>query len=131
MLRLFLGLVVALSPVAASAQDWRNARTVELRLTGRDISPASITVSAGEPVRLRFYNAAAHDHRLAADGLLAASRLRSRDAQRLAEGTLTVPAGEAREVVLVPAEGRYRIRSTNWLYRLLGMSSEIIVGQEE
>jgi plastocyanin len=131
MLRLFLGLVVALSPVAASAQDWRHARTVELRLTGRDISPASITVPAGEPVRLRFYNAAAHDHRLAADGLLAASRLRSRDAERLAEGTLTVPAGEAREVVLVPAEGRYRVRSTNWLYRLLGMSSEIIVTQEE
>ncbi len=131
MLRLFLGLVVALSPVAASAQDWRHARTVELRLTGRDISPASINLRAGEPVRLRIYNGAAHDHRLAADGLLAASRLRSRDAEHLAQGTLTVPAGEAREVVLVPAEGRYRIRSTNWLYRLLGMSSEITVGQEE
>jgi hypothetical protein len=36
-------------------------------------------------------------------------------------------SGSSREILLVPAPGRYTVRSGNLLYRLMGMSAEIVV----
>jgi len=35
--------------------------------------------------------------------------------------------GETRSVVLVPSEGRYRMRSRSWFRRFIGMSALIVV----
>jgi hypothetical protein len=53
--------------------------------------------------------------------------MRSRDASAVADGNITVGSGETREILLVPAPGRYTVRSGNFLYRILGMRAEIVV----
>jgi uncharacterized cupredoxin-like copper-binding protein len=120
-------LALALAPAAAPAQDWRQSREHELVVSNFDISPGEIRLRAGEPVRLRLINRSDRGHSLSAPALFAAAKLRNRDKASMSGGSVNVGAGEVRELLLVPAPGRYKLRSGNFLYRLLGMSSEIVV----
>lgn len=126
MYRLIMPLLLIASP-AAAAPDWRQARDYEVRLSGNDIEPRRIELRAGEPVRLRLVNISETGHSFSASGFLSRAQLRGRDRRWISGGSIAVPAGEVREVVLVPAPGRYRARCGNILHRILGMSSEIIV----
>jgi plastocyanin len=119
-------LALAVAPAAAAA-EWRQARDVEVRLSNFDIEPGAIRLKAGEPVRLRFVNTSQSDHSFSADEFFAAGQLRRRDTKVVRGGGVNVRAGDVREVLLVPAAGRYRARCGNILHRILGMSSEIIV----
>ncbi|HEV2747013.1 MAG TPA: hypothetical protein VGW34_06910 [Allosphingosinicella sp.] len=124
-LTLLIGLAVAAAP--AAAQEWRQAREYEVIVSSYGIAPSPIRLTPGKPVRLRLINQSGQRHNLAAPRFFAAARLRTRDRQAVAGGRVTVGPGETRELLLVPAPGRYRVRSSNFLYRLLGMSGEIAV----
>ena len=121
-----LMLAAATAP-AASAPEWRQSRDVEVRLSSFDIEPETIRLAAGEPVRLRLVNTSQGSHSFSAPDFFRAAQLRSRDQRRVPNGSIDVPAGDAREVALVPAAGRYRARCGNVLHWILGMRSEIIV----
>lgn len=120
-----LGLLFASAPGAA--QEWRQAREVEIRLSNFDIEPAKIALKAGEPVRLRLINNGASAYVVDGGELFAAGRIRNRDTRRIADGKIRVPGGETAEVSLVPRAGTYSLRSSNLLYRILGMRSRIEV----
>ena len=122
----FLALALAAAP-AGGAPEWRQSRDVEVRLSSFDIEPGEIRLRAGEPVRLRLVNVSQGDHSFSADDFFRAAQLRSRDARAVAGGSIDVPAGDVREVVLAPAAGRYSARCGNFLHWILGMRSEIIV----
>ena len=123
-----LATLLALSAVpAAAATEWRQAREVEVRLSNFDMAPGTIMLRAGEPVRLRLVNISQSDHSFSADSFFAAGQLRNRDAKAVSGGSINVPAGDVREVVLVPAAGRYRARCGHFLHWMLGMRSEIVV----
>lgn len=124
---LLLPALLALASSASAAPEWRQARDVEVRLSNFDFAPAAIRLRAGEPVRLRLVNTSPTTHSFDADAFFARARLRARDDHALRSGKVIVPGNDVREVVLVPAPGRYRARSGNLVTRLLGMSSEIIV----
>lgn len=126
MYRLLIPLLLIASP-AAAAPDWRQSRDYEVRLSNNDIEPRRIQLRAGEPVRLRFVNLDPTGHSLSAGDFFSRAQIRNRDKRWVSGGRIAVPAGDVREVVLVPAPGRYRARSGNLLHRILGMSSEIVV----
>jgi plastocyanin len=126
-MRALLCLLALAAPAALPAQEWRQARDVEVRMSNFDFTPGTIQLRAGEPVRLRIVNVSPTPHSFAAGAFFGRARVRGRDARLVADGKIVVPANDVREVVLVPAPGRYRARSGNFITRLLGMSSEIVV----
>lgn len=124
---MLLPVLLAFAGPAWAAPEWRQARDVEVRMSNYDFAPSTIRLRSGEPVRLRLVNVSPVTHSFDADAFFARAQLRSRDAQAVRSGKIVVPGNDVREVLLVPAPGRYRARSGNFLTRLLGMSSEIIV----
>ncbi len=128
MYRVVLPLILILGAVpAAAAPEWRQSRDYEVRIADMDFEPQTIRLKAGEPVRLRLVNISEASHSFSAGGFFSRAQLRNRDKRLVSGGSVTVPAGDVREVLLVPAAGRYRARCGNLLHRILGMSSEIVV----
>jgi hypothetical protein len=112
---------------AAPAQEpqWRAASEYDVLLRPWAYEPNPIRLEAGRPVKLRFVNQGQSTHSFAAREFFRAARIRS-GASDLADGHFTLAPGERRTIALVPAPGRYRVRSGNIIQRLLGMSAVII-----
>ena len=130
MRRLLLPLLL-LAATTASAQprepEWRQGIEHYVLLRVNAFEPEVIRLPAGEPVRLVFYNSSRSPLSLHAGGFFARSRVRSGDADLVANGGLLLAPGETRAVNLVPSVGRYRMRSRSWVRRLAGMSALIVV----
>ena len=129
-MRVWLLLLAFLIAVPASAQpqpEWRTAREYEVLMRPWTYEPAPIRLEAGRPVKLRFLNQGQATFSFAAPGFFRSARVRPGDADIVADGHIRLAPGEARTIALVPAPGRYRARSGNWVHRLLGMSTRIIV----
>jgi plastocyanin len=124
LLCLFLSAVAA---AAASAQEWRSAPEYDVLLTSYDIEPGTIRLKAGQPVRLRFVNNSNQGHSFAARDFFREARLRRRDSERVADGSLDVPPLSTETIVLVPKAGRYAVGGGSFLRRLLGMKARIVV----
>ena len=118
-------LLLAISP--ASAQEWRPAPEYDVLLTSYDIIPRDLHLKAGQPVRLRFVNNSNQALTFAAQDFFRKAQLRDRDSEIVKGGVVSVGPLSDRTVVLVPKQGRYSARSSNFLPRLLGMSGRIIV----
>lgn len=119
-------LLLAAAP-AGGAPEWRQSRDFEVRLSSFDIEPGTMRLRAGEPLRLRLVNVSQGDHSFSAGEFFERAQIRNRDRQALSDGSITVRANDVREVVLVPAAGRYSARCGNFIHWILGMRSEIIV----
>lgn len=127
-MRLLLTLLAAAALAgSAYAQEWRNAPEYDVLLTSYDIVPGTIRLKAGEPVRLRFVNNSNQKHDFSARAFFRAAQLRRRDARLVADGKLELPPLATETIVLVPKAGRYRIASSNYLHRVLGMTGTIVV----
>ena len=111
----------------ASAQEWRTAPEYDVLLTSYDIVPETIRLEAGEPVRLRFVNNSNQRLSFFARSLFRNSKLRGRDADLVADGAIELGPLSTETIALVPKAGRYRVRSGNFLHRLLGMRATVVV----
>ena len=126
-LPLSLSLLLILPASAAANQPAAvQPRIVEVRLSSFDYTPRTIRLRAGQPVVLRLVNTGGGGHNFAAPQFFAAARLI--EAGALRNGKVEVPSRQTREVRLVPARGRYRLRCTHTLHSALGMRGEIVVG---
>ena len=129
-MRSFTWLIAALlvvSPAAAQEPEWRRAADADVLLEPFDIEPDPIRLEAGRPVRLRFVNSGQRTLSFSAPAFFRAARIRSGDGEGLEDGDFRLRAGERRTIVLVPAAGRYKMSSANFLHRLFGMSGRIVV----
>ncbi len=126
-LLLLLSLFFLAAPAAAQEPEWRSAAEYDVLLRPWAYEPNPIRLEAGRPVRLRFVNQGQATHSFSAREFFRAARVRSGDSDDLADGHFRLGPGERRTIALVPAPGRYRVRSANIIQRLLGMSAEIIV----
>ena len=117
------------APSAASAQEpeWRQSADFDVLLEPFDIQPGELRLEAGRPVRLRFVNSGQRSLSFSAPAFFRAARIRSGAGDDLGDGSFRLGAGERRTIVLVPAAGRYPMRSANFLHRLFGMTGRIIV----
>ena len=119
-------------PPGAATADWSRARTVDVLLDEYHIWPHRIDLVAGRPVLLRVTYRGFLPHDFTASDFFAAAATRPGDlagaALRGAGGTLDVPAGEWREVPLVPlAAGVYPLDCDKPLHEMFGMTGEIVV----
>ncbi|MGQ0558450.1 MAG: cupredoxin domain-containing protein [Sphingosinicella sp.] len=126
--RLLLALALLLAaPATAQEPEWRTAPEYDVLLRPFDYEPDPIRLEAGRPVRLRFVNQGQGTYSFSADDFFRSARIRSGDAERLRSGRLRLAPGERRVIALVPAPGRYSVRSGNLVHWLLGMRATIIV----
>ncbi len=114
------------APAMAQEPEWRSATERDVLLRPWAFEPNPIRLQAGEPVKLRFVNQGQSTHSVSAGEFFGSSKVRS-GAEDLADGHFRLGPGERRTIALVPAPGRYRVRSGNIIQRLLGMSAVIIV----
>ena len=126
-LLLFLFAFLLVTPAAAQEPEWRTAAEYDVLLRPFDYEPQVIRLEAGRPVKLRFVNQGQATFSFAARDFFRSARVRSGDADVVADGHFQLAPGERRTIALVPAPGRYRARSGNFIHRLLGMSAQIIV----
>lgn len=123
---LLFALIVA-APAAAQEPEWRAAPEYDVLMHPWAYEPDPIRLRAGQPVKLRFVNQGQATFSFSAGDFFRAARVRSGDSERVADGHLRVAPGERVTIALVPAPGRYRARSGNFVHRLLGMSALILV----
>ncbi len=130
---LLLALLVA-APVAAPAEgqsrpqpEWRQAVEQQVLVKIGGYEPDPLRLEGGRPTRLVFYNNSRARLTVHAGSFFANSYIRSGDDELVRGGGMVLAPGETRAVTLVPTPGRYRLRSSSWLRRLLGQSALIIV----
>ena len=127
MRRLITSLLLLLAAAPLSAQEWRTAPEYDVLLTSYAISPRIIHLKAGEPVRLHFVNNSNVALSFDSPAFFRSAELRERDADSIRRGTLSLGPLPDRTIALVPRAGRYAARSRNFIHRLLGKSSRIVV----
>ncbi|HEX9932397.1 MAG TPA: hypothetical protein VGB08_06095 [Allosphingosinicella sp.] len=131
-LLLLLAAFLLASPLAAPAHaqepEWRQSADFDVLLEPYGFEPETLRLEAGRPVRLRFVNSGQATLTFSAPGFFRAARVRSgADGEAVRDGTIRLAPGERRTIVLVPARGRYKMRSANFIHRLLGMTGRIVV----
>ncbi len=124
---LLLLLVAAPATAQPAEPEWRLAREEQVLVRVGRFEPDVLRLEAGRPTRLVFRNSSPVRLSVAADSLLAASRVHPRDARDLHGGGFSLGPGEVRAITLVPYEGTYAIASGSWLRRTLGMRARVIV----
>lgn len=120
-------LVALLIALPGAAQQAPPPATVAVRLSSFDFSPETLRLRAGVPVLLRLENDGGGGHNFSAPQFFAAARIEPGSAGLVRRGAVEVPSNSVREVRLVPAAGRYRLRCTHTLHTTFGMKGRIIV----
>jgi plastocyanin len=130
-LLLLLTAFLLAAPLGASAlaqePEWRQSADYDVLLEPFGFEPEELRLEAGRPVRLRFVNSGQRSLSFSAPAFFRAARIRSGDGEDLADGSFRLEAGERRTILLVPAAGRYKMRSANFFHRLMGMNGRIVV----
>lgn len=122
-----LPLLLLLAAAGAAAQDWSAAAPVEVGLSNFKFSPRAVHLRAGAPVRLHIVNGSEGGHSFTAPEFFAAASVRPEDRGIVREGGIEVPGGQSRDVSLVPAAGRYKLKCDRGMHKMMGMSGEIVV----
>lgn len=118
---------LALAAPGAAAQQQPAAETVTVALTSFDFAPETIRLPPGRPVLLRLENRSSGGHNFSAPAFFAAARVDPASAGLVRRGAVEVPSRQVREIRLVPAAGRYRLRCTHTLHTAFGMKGIIVV----
>ena len=111
----------------AGAQEWRTAPEYDVLLTSYAISPRVIHLRAGEPVRLHFVNNSNVALTFDTPAFFRSAELRERDADAIRRGTLTLGPLSDRTNTKKPQTKHKATQNHNFIHRLLGMSSRIVV----
>jgi plastocyanin len=130
LLPIFAALLIAAPlavPARAQEPEWRQSIDYDVFLKPFAYEPREIRLQAGRVYRMRFVNSGQATLTLSAPGFFRAARVRSGDDQGLGDGTIRHAPGQRRTIVLVPSQGRYRMRSGNMVHRVLGMRGRIVV----
>ena len=120
--RLLLAAIGLMLSTGGSAATTPDVRTINLYSHGYD--PASIKLTPGREVTLKFVNTSGKGHDFTAKKFFRTSRILSGSAP---EGEVELGAGETRTITLVPAAGRYKVHCGKPFHKTLGMRAEIIV----
>lgn len=125
---LLAGLVFAgLAGPAAADENWGSAKTVEVQLVNYAFAPSTIRLHASEPVRIKIVNRSRTAHAFHSPSFFGAGLVREEDRQLVRGGRVFVPAGESRQVTVLPAAGRFVLRCSHQVHKMVGMRGQIIV----
>jgi len=114
-------------PPAAAGIDWNTARTVTVKMTDFDFTPAKISLESQQPVKLTLVNDGTDVHDFSAPAFFAASALRQ-GSTGPAGGKVSLAKGKSAEIDLVPGPaGTYPLTCTEFLHDMFGMTGSITV----
>jgi plastocyanin len=120
-----LALLLALvCPSAVGAETPPSSERIEIVLSNFAFTPSSIHLRQGRPYQLHFVNQGSGGHNFAAKSFFASARI---SGEAPPGGVVELRKGESRDVSLVPAAGRYKLKCTHFLHSGFGMKGEIIV----
>jgi uncharacterized cupredoxin-like copper-binding protein len=116
----------------AAAADWAGAQRVEVVMDEYAFRPSRVALRQGQPTLLRVVNRGARPHDFTAPTFFVAAATRPGDpaaaAMRAKGGSVDVPAGEAREIALVPlAAASFPLDCEKPLHTMFGMEGEVVV----
>ena len=100
---------------------------VTVRLSSFAFAPATIHLRAGRPVVLHLENIASGGHDFSAPQFFAAAAIRAQDRGKIQRGKVELDGHESVNVELTSAAGRFPLRCTHTLHKMLGMSGRIVV----
>lgn len=112
---------------AAPGPDWDHARQIDVELSNFDFTPKTLTLRHGQPYRLRLVNRGSGGHNFSAPAFFKAATIAPDDAAAVAKGAIELAKGESRDVRLIPAAGRYKLKCAHFLHSGFGMKGEILV----
>jgi uncharacterized cupredoxin-like copper-binding protein len=126
---LAIGIVVAGSPpaLAAADPDFTNVRQVNIELSNFDFTPKTLPLQAGKPYRLHLTNTGSGGHNFSSPAFFRAATIAPEDATAVVKGGIDLKKGESRDVRVIPAKGRYKLKCTHFMHSAFGMKGEIIV----
>ena len=99
--------------------------TVTIELSSFAYAPEPIRLAAGSPVRMTFVNRSGSGHDFTARKFFSSARILK---GVVPEGEIELSGHGTATVDLVPARGRYKVHCSHFGHKLMGMSTEIIVG---
>jgi uncharacterized cupredoxin-like copper-binding protein len=120
------GALAEASP-AANDMSFDPEQRANLSLTSFSFSPRELHLKANRPVLLRVANESSAAHDLTAPEFFTAATVRADAAANVARGKISLSAHENVIVALVPRAGRYPVRCSHPLHKMLGMSGTIVV----
>ena len=122
------GIAATLTLAGATQGPTPAPAIVSVQLANFRFSPDRIMLDQGRDYVLRLHNVAGGGHDFTATEFLAAAAVAPASRGWIRRGSVEVPPGAVREIVLTaPAAGRYKVRCTHRFHRMLGMSGTITV----
>ena len=129
---------VALVTFAASAatnsppaqlDEWsrETPRLVNISLTNFHVNPDALHLEARHPILLRIANDSGMAHDLTAPEFFRAAAMRPVDAARIVGGKIALAPHQNVVISMIPSAGRYSMKCSRTLHRMLGMSGTIVV----
>ena len=121
---ILLSAAILCAPSAAIAQGEGAIRTVEVKLSSFDFTPAALHLKSGEPILLHLVNTGRGGHDFTAPEFFAAA---SGVSGPVRKGTVEVAGHQAVDVRLTPVHGAYHLRCSHTFHSTFGMHGEIDV----
>jgi plastocyanin len=121
----------ALSPAPAEVvrSSEGSPRPVNISLTSFNLAPDALHLKAGQPILLRVANDSGMGHDLTAPEFFRAASIRQVDAARIVGGKVAVGPHQNVIIAMIPTAGRYSMKCSHTLHKMLGMSGTIVVDQ--
>jgi uncharacterized cupredoxin-like copper-binding protein len=114
--------------LAASSVPAQTPGRVNVQLANFKFTPSTILLDHGRAYVLHLTNLSSGGHDFTAPDFFAASALAASDRGLIQEGGVEVPGGQLREIhFTAPAPGRYKVRCTHTMHKMMGMSGTILV----
>ena len=102
--------------------------SVAVQMSNFKFAPSTIVLDHGRSYVLHLVNAASGGHDFTAVEFFAAANVAAADRRFISDGEVEVPPGRAIDIRLVaPAAGRYKLKCSHSLHKMLGMSGSIVV----
>jgi uncharacterized cupredoxin-like copper-binding protein len=117
--------ILALAAPAVGQQP--GPAQVTVKLSSFAFAPATIHLRAGRPVVLHLATSGSGGHDFSAPEFFAAATIRAQDRGKVQRGKVELDGHEAVTLELTPAAGRFALRCTHTLHKMLGMSGRIVV----
>ena len=106
-----------------------NPRPVNVSLTSFSLAPDELRLKAGQPILLRIANDSGLAHDLTAPEFFSSAAIRPVDAARISGGKVAVGPHQNVIIAMIPSAGRYPMKCSHTLHKMLGMSGTIVVDQ--
>lgn len=105
----------------------KDQRAVSVSLRTFRIEPELLHIRAGRPIVLRVSNDSGMPHDLTAPEFFARAAIAPADRAKVTNGRIAVGANRSVAVMMTPRSGRYRIKCSHPLHKMLGMAGIILV----